>query len=271
MSAPARRDLDLARLWHDAPAFTGLAVLLAAALIPFYAAMMLDVRSFQGDSPWLKPIKFHYALSIYLITLAFFARYVSAALRSSRGWRLFTAVVVGAVVYEVLWIGTAASLSTASHFNDTSPAWIAAYAAAGVGAVLLTSGSLGYGIAIARNAKTGLPPALHLSIWVGLVLTFVLTLIVAGTLSSNDTHFVGTSTRDLAILGWSRDAGDLRVAHFFATHALHGLPLVGLLASRSLPGSARRIVIASALAYTALVLGTFAQALAGQPFLPRLG
>jgi hypothetical protein len=266
-----RASIDLSRMWRDAPAFTGLGLLLVAALVPLYAAVVLDSRVFQGESPWLKPIKFHYALSIYLITLAFFARYASAPLRATRRWRVFVAVVCGAVLYEVLWIGAAASLNVASHFNDTSLAWTMAYALAGIGAVVLTSGSLGVGIAVARNKATGLAPSLQLSVWLGLVLTFVLTLVVAGYLSSNGSHFIGTSTRQLAILGWSRDAGDLRVAHFLATHVLHGLPLVGLIVSRQAPASARSIVILAALAYATLVLGTFAQALTGQPFLPWLG
>jgi hypothetical protein len=270
LSSP-RTGIDLGRMWRDAPAYTGLALLLILALIPLYAAMALDPRLFQGDSPWLKPIKFHYALSIYLISLAFFARYVSASLRATRRWRAFGAIVCIAVLYEVLWIGAAASMNVASHFNSTSQAWILAYTMAGVGAVTLTSGSLGVGIAVARNPDTGLAPAVHLSVWLGLVLTFLLTLIVAGYMSSNETHFVGTSTRHLAILGWSRDAGDLRVAHLFATHALHAIPLVGLIATRLAPAAGRSLVFLASLAYTALVLGTFAQALMGRPFLPWLG
>ncbi len=39
--------------------------------------------------------------------------------------------------------------------------------------------------------RTGLAPALHLSIWLGLVLTFVLTVIAAGALASKPGHFVG--------------------------------------------------------------------------------
>lgn len=270
LSAPPAR-IDFARMSRDAPTFTGLALLLALALIPLYAAMALDPRLFQGDSPWLKPIKFHIALSIYLATLAFFARYMSDKARQSRLWQIFSAIIAAAILYEIIWVAAAASLNTASHFNADSAAWIIAYAVAGLGAVTLTSGSLGVGIAVARNRSHGLAPALHLSIWLGLILTFALTLIVAGYLSSNNGHFVGTSTRQLAILGWSRDAGDLRVGHMLATHAMHGLPLIGLIGARLPPSTGRAIVLAAAAGYTALVLGTFAQALMGQPFLGWLG
>lgn len=263
-----RPALTLPRFWRDAPAFTALALFITAALIPLSAAMALDTRLFQDASPWIKPIKFHIALAIYLITLAFFARYVPATTRISRRWRVFTATVCTSITLELLWVGTAATLNTASHYNQTSPAWAIAYALAGIFAVLLTSGSLGYGVAIARNRTTGLPPALHLSITLGLILTFILTLIAAGTLASGTGHFIGPSTRQLPLLGWSRDAGDLRVAHFFATHALHAIPLAGLIASKTLPPrTARLTVIAAALAYTAFVTATYAQALMGLPFI----
>ncbi|NJR13161.1 MAG: hypothetical protein HC779_01130 [Phyllobacteriaceae bacterium] len=142
---------------------------------------------------------------------------------------------------------------------------------AGLLAVLLTLPSLVMGIAIGRNAHTGLGQALRLSIALGLVLTFFATVIVAGYLSSSGGHFVGQSTRQLSLMGWSRDGGDLRVAHFLATHALHALPLAGLATLWMQPRYAVAAVIAAATGYAALIAGTFQQALNGLPFLPWLG
>lgn len=271
LSAPRSTLPDLRRLWTDAPAFTALALVLALALIPLYAAMALESRVFQGESPWLKPVKFHYALALYTLTLAFCARFMPARTRASRAWRWFTAAVVVAILAEVVWLSAAAMLNTASHFNSTIPAFTAVYGLMGVFAVLLTSASLVMGLSIWRNAATGLPSALHLSVALGLILTFALTIPVAGYLSANNGHFVGASTRTLWLMGWSRDAGDLRVAHFLATHALHVLPLSGLLAVRLAPARATSLVWVSATAHAALVVFTFLQALHGRPFLPFLG
>ena len=262
---------DVRRFWTDAPAFTTLAVLLLLGLIPLYSAMSLDLRVFQGESPWMKPVKFHFALGLYTLSLAYFARFMPEATRASRYWRVFTAAVVVAILGEVTWLSSAAMLNTASHFNTEIPIFTAVYALMGVFAVLLTSASLMIGISVWRNPASGLTPALHLAVALGLILTFSLTVPVAGYLSGNGGHFVGTSTRALMVMGWSRDAGDLRVAHFLATHALHFVPVAGLLAVWLVPAKAVRVVWGAAGLYAALVIFAFAQALQGQPFLPFIG
>jgi hypothetical protein len=255
----------------DAPAFTVLALFLAFGLVPLYAAMDLDTRLFQGESPWIKPIKFHYALAVYTLSLAFFARYMPQATRNSRPWRWFTAAVIVAILGEVVWLIGAAMLNSASHFNTDVPLLATIYPVMGAFAVLLTSASLVMGISILRNRDAALDPALRTAVGIGLILTFALTIPVAGYLSGNGGHFVGPSTRRLWLLGWSRDAGDLRVAHFLATHALHFVPLAGLLAVWLAPAQAVRIVWSTAALFAALVVFTFAQALQGRAFLPYLG
>ncbi len=267
---PAPAAPDLRRLWTDAPALTILSVILILALIPLYAAMALDLREFQGDSPWLKPVKFHYALAIYAVTLAFFARYMPAATRASRPWRWFTGAVILAIIAECVWLTAAASLNTASHFNTDIPVFAAIYNLMGAFAVLLTSASLVMGLSIWRNPATGLPQAVQLSIALGLILTFVLTIITAGYLSAADGHFVGTPVTGavLPILGWSREVGDLRVAHFLSTHALHGLPLWGLVAARMADARGGvTLVWAGAAGYALLVVAVFVQALHGHPLI----
>ena len=261
----------LSRLRRDAPLFTALGIAMALSLLTTLAAMQIDDRQFQGDSIWLKPVKFQIALVVYLFTLAVYARWLPVATRQARMFRLYCGIVAAAIIGEVLWIGGAAAQGTASHFNDSSPVWTALYGLMGAAAVTLTSASLVVGIAIWRNRATGLPGALHLAVALGLVLTFVLTVPVAGYMSSATAHFVGTPAdwdRGLPLMGWSRSEGDLRVAHFLATHALHGIPLAGLIAVLTLPEPAARLAVLLASAgYAALVVASFVQALAGQPFL----
>ena len=71
------------------------------------------------------------------------------------------------------------------------------------------------------------------------------------------------------LMGWARHGGDLRVAHFFATHAMHFIPVFGFFATLLLPASTARVaVIVFSGLFTALVGYTFAEALSGRPFLP---
>ena len=258
------------RLRNDTPVLMTLAIAIALAALPMMAASLLDTRQIAGDGIWAKPLKFHIGLVIYLATLAFFARYLPAHLHTSRLWNLYLGYVAATIIAELVWIGAASALGTTSHFNQSSPLWAILYPIMGVCAVSLTSLSLAMGVAIWRNPATGLTPALHLGVALGLILTFVLTVVVAGTMSSGTGHLVGTPVTGatLPIMGWSREVGDLRAAHFLATHTLHAIPLAGLAASRLLPDRpARGMVLLVAAIYGAIVLGTFAQALAGLPLI----
>ncbi len=126
----------------------------------------------------------------------------------------------------------------------------------GAAAVVLTSLSLAMGVVFWRHrADTVL-----LSIALGLGLTFVLTVPIAGTMSSGTGHLIGmpvTGAR-FPLTGWSLEVGDLRLAHFLATHAMHVVPLAGLTGSR---GAVR----ATAAGFSGLVLWCFARALTGLP------
>jgi len=78
-------------------------------------------------------------------------------------------------------------------------------------------------------------------------------------------HTIGldNDNSNLFILGWSKLAGDLRIAHFIGMHALQLLPLASFYVLRSLHST-----IILAIVYGGLTLFTLLQALGGEPFLP---
>ena len=263
-----------AELFRRHSLFAGGALCLLVLMAPTLFAMALDQRTFLDINVWVKPLKVQVALAIYLATLAWFADWVPATVAASRWHRIFSAIVVLAVGAEVVWILGASALGTASHFNESSPLAAGLYALMGVLAVTLTSASLVYGVAILRARNSRLDPVFRLSVGIGLIATFILTVIVAGTMSNNGSHFVGGAHSDaggLALMGWARDGGDLRVAHFFATHAMHFIPAFGLIAGRMLPtGRGRVAVLAFTGLFVALVAYAFIGALSGRPFLSML-
>ena len=265
----------IAAVFRHEPLFAGAAAVIAVSMAPVLAAMAIDDRSLGGVGIWIKPLKFQIALTVYLATLAWFAGWVPAPATRRRGWRLFSVAVVACVAAELAWIIGAAAQGQASHFNVATPARQMIYSAMGAAAVLLTAASLVQGVAILRAHDAGTQGALRLAIGLGLVLTFALTVPIAGYLSSRTSHVVGVvpdAVRHLVFLGWARNGGDLRVAHFLATHAMHVVPALGFVATRLMtPRAARHAVFAVAAAYAALVAGSFLQALAGRPFLPWLG
>lgn len=232
-----------------------LTLVIALSALPLIAAQVLDPRLFQGDSIWLKPLKFHLALAVYTGTLAVLAMLLPADSFNSRRWRMYLGLVATCIMAELLWIGGAAALGTASHFNQTY-IWGALYPLMGAAAVTLTSLSLSMGLVFWRHRTD----PLLLGVAVGLILTFVLTVPIAGVMSQGNGHLVGTPVTGahFPLMGWSREVGDLRLPHFLATHAMHAVPLAGLTGSH-------RSVWVSAAGWTALTLWCFARALQGLP------
>lgn len=259
----------LRRTLADVPLLAGAGILLILLAVPTLAAMSLDTRLFQGENVWIKPLKFELALAFHLLSLAWFARYLPEGFTARRGHRLYVAIVVFAVFAEIVWIGGAAMYGTASHFNFVTPVMTAIYGLMGVFAVTLTSPAIVYGVAILRRPEK---TDVEFASGIALCLTFLLTVPVAGYLSSTSSHFVGTpgpADARVWLLGWSREVGDLRVAHFFATHAMQILPLgAAILAFCLKPAQVRPAFLIATAAYVGWVGLVFLGAVGGIALLP---
>lgn len=254
------------------PLFASAAIFVALLALPFGFASLVDPREIAGVGVWDKPLKFVLALAIYLATLAWYAGYLPAGAREKRWVRWHSRAVVAAILLELAWIGGAAALGTTSHFNASSVAWQITYALMGVGAVLLTSASTVQGWLILKGGSTLSPVVKSGLVW-GLLLTLPLTLATAGFMSQTGSHLVGGNLSDaegVVLMGWARDGGDLRVAHFFATHALHFLPGFALASAAIFGGRDRRPLWLFAGLFVAFVALVFLQALRGQSFLAGL-
>lgn len=277
-AAPAydrsRSWFDQLRSWRDnEPGFFGLGLVMLVAMAPTAFAALVDHRTFLGFDNWAKPLKFEAALFVYLLTLAFFARGLPEGIGERRWYKIYRTAVIVAIIAEMIWIAGAAGLGVASHFNR-SPSGIVIYSFMGAGAVLLTTPTAVYAWLIARNREVRLTPAMKEAVVTGLALVLPLTLITAGTMSSMDGHAIGGSGATggaFPVMGWSRDGGDLRVAHFFATHALHFVPAFALCLAVVFKSKSRLPVRIFTIGFVVFVGWTFLQALMGHPFLPGIG
>lgn len=239
-------------------------VALFAALL---AVAPFDQRAVAGLNPWVKPLKFCVSVTAYVWTLAWFAGH----LRSrwvwvvSRGTALVFAVEMACIVSQ-------AARGVTSHYNVSTPYDAAVFSLMGM-AIAFNTLLVAVTLALFFLRLRGpLAPAYLWGVRAGLLLFFLGSL-EGMAMVSNMAHTVGAPDggAGLPFVNWSTRAGDLRVAHFLAFHALQLLPLAGHGLSLYRPGWARgrqaACVLALAAVYAAVVSLVFWQALAGRPLL----
>ena len=244
-------------------------VIMVALTLVCAGLLYIDERTLNGVSVWTKPFKFSLSLAVYFATLAWFAPLMPADYFATARGRVLTWVPIACGVFEMAYIIFQAGQGQHSHFNVNTPFHATMYSLMGGGAALLVAMCLWMGVTILRVHGTRDP--FVLAVGLGLIATFVLGGGFGGYLGSQTGHWVGGTASDaqgLTLVRWSRDGGDLRVAHFFGMHAMQVLPLLGALIQATV---ARRtgviLVVLATLAYGALTAWTFVQALRGVPFL----
>ncbi len=254
--------------WSSAFASSGALIIL---MIPNFIAYLIDSRLLNGATLWWKPFHFEMSLALHLLTLVALFPLLQPEWRTSRLIRWTTLVVALSAMLELLYIAFKAAEGRASHFNNATPAEGIAYGLMGVGSVILVTGSFVVGCAILWRARPDTGLALKFGAAWGLILGSVNTLIIAGYMSSQFAtgHLVGaaplTDAHGLPFLAWSTRNGDLRVPHFFATHAMQVLPIAGLVADRIGLGKIRWLMPAGTAVYFAIVVALFVQARMGLP------
>jgi hypothetical protein len=256
------------------PVFTAVTLALCVLACVTAVSFMFDPRMLMGERVWTKPLKFELSIAVFLGTLAIFAAWLPDELIQSVPYRRYSVFIAACALAEMTWLLLAAANGIPSHFNRSSAFFSAIYPVMGLVAIGLLSAALVYGIAFAWDRGSRLNPVIRHALASGLILTFALTLVVAGYMAAQPGHGVGGTQSDVAdsaFLGWARGGGDLRVAHFFATHAMQAIPLCGVVAARLLPPLLGHAVVAIvSVMYAFGVAVVFVQAINGQPFLPGM-
>ena len=240
-------------LWWTALAF--LAAFVVCALLS-----VIDPRQLNGISTWAKPAKFFLSLAIHMLTLGFGLALLPRPIRQGWTGRTVTLTMATMAILEMAYIAGRAARAEASHFNTGSAFAELAYSLMGAGAAAMMLVTILLGVQVLRHGRPG---TLTLATGWAFILSGVLTLLVGFTLGGMGSHWIGgdqTDATGLPLLGWSTTGGDLRTAHFAATHLTQVLPLAAFAGSR-------RIVVLAAAAGVAVTLALYLQALAGRPLI----
>lgn len=267
------------RLWRTSPPLTAVGALMIVVAGASVVGVLVDPRMITGAPAWLKPFKFAVSTAIYSLTLAWIFGSLSDWPRVRRvvGWT--TAIVF---VFEVAIIDLQAWRGTTSHFNVSTPLDAMLFSLMGGAIVMQTLVSVAVAVALWRHRFTD--RSLGWALRFGMTLTIVGAL--TGPLMTRPTsaqladaragarmtvvgaHSVGGSDGGpgLPVTGWSREHGDLRVAHFIGLHAIQALALiaVGLRRWRRPEAVRVRAVLAATASYASLFLLLLWQALRGQ-------
>lgn len=267
------------RLWRTSPPLTAVGVLMLGMTGVSLVGLFVDPRIITGAPAWLKPFKFAVSTAVYSLTLAWMFQWLLDWPRMRRvvGWT--TAVVF---VLEVASIDAQAWRGVASHFNVSTPANAMLFFVMGGAILVQTFVSVAVAVALWRQPFTDRT--------LGWALRFGMTLTIIGAMTGplmtrptaaqladaraghrmtvSGSHAVGgpDGGPGVAVTGWSREYGDVRVPHFVGLHALQALALIALALRRWQRSEAARVraMLAATASYASLFALLLWQALRGQ-------
>lgn len=273
----------LQRLWRASRPLTAVGVLMLTVFAASLVAMAVDHTQILGSPTWLKPAKFAISTAVYVFTLAWIFTFLPdrRRLTTTVGW--LTAVIV---TMEVVIIDLQAARGVTSHYNVGTALDAALFGAMGAGIIVVWCSAIALTVALFRHRFAD--ESLGWALRIGLLLTVVgqatgglMTTPTRAQLDAAKTtrlavagqHTVGglDGGPGLPLTGWSREHGDIRVAHFVGMHAVQALPAIALLfAPFASAGARRRAVLAASAAYAALFVILLVQALNGHPLVPLM-
>ncbi len=243
----------------------GVWIQVALALFALVASAF-DKRQILGLNPWVKPLKFDLSVLILLVTIAGF---LSGLQRfgTARSW--IGGSIAVSLTLENCLISMQALRGVRSHMNYTTPFDAKVFMSMGLMAVVATA-AIAALLALVFLDLPSWPAAVTWGVRMGL-LVFLLGCIEGVVMVSHGRHTVGAADglQGVPLLDWSRRHGDLRIAHFFALHAVQVFPLIGYFLSRTTFETRLQVagVFAGSILYTLAVWLLFRQAMAGRPLL----
>jgi hypothetical protein len=240
-------------------------------VVPMFALLAYLVPgSVNTVNPWIKPIKFSISFATYVWTASLFFVFLKILSWQATLARRATAV---SVIAEMLLLGVQAWRSTQPYpgqgFSDI------AISQAVTAMVFVHTVVMVWILVLCCGDQARMKPAdraLVAAIRNGIVI-FLVGNAVGGYMLARGSHTVGAPDggQGLPFVNWSIIAGDLRIAHFIAVHAIQIVPLFAYLLLEMVPRPALRrrrlAVFGMSAGVTLVVLATFLQAALGRPLL----
>jgi len=263
---PARFHLSFP-LW----VFGGISCAMIFAFGATTALWALDPRVIDGVSVWAKPLKFELALAIHAGTIALVVSRLRPSLQAGAFMQGVAFAFLAACTIEMGWIIFQASQGQHSHFNNSTAFHRAMFSVMAFAAVIITGAAAAVAFQIWRDPDFATGSTVKTGILLGLVGGTILTLVTAFAIGGRGSPYVGDVpllTSRMMFTGWSLTGGDLRVAHFLATHMMQAVPIAAVLAIWARIGFfATYFVLGFAALWTVWVLVEFNVALSGEPAL----
>lgn len=219
--------------------------------------LLLTNKQVMGINSFIKPFKFFVSSGIFVWTMGWLMYY----LEEDKKIIVFNWVVIIVLAFETIYIALQAARGQLSHFNISSSFYSGMFTLMGIAISIMTAwtGYIGY-LFFIKNFPA-LPDAYVWGIRLG-ILFFVIFAFEGGIMGAKLSHTVGTvdGGSGLPLVNWSKQHGDLRIAHFIGMHALQLLPLFGYYLSKSI----KTTVIFAAVYFIGTTL-LLIQALMGRP------
>jgi hypothetical protein len=233
-------------------------IMLAGAIV---TAVLSQTTSTQvmGVNAYIKPMKFYLSGFILAWTMGYFMQYLDNQKQVS----IYNWVYVITISYELLAITWQAALGKQSHFNKDTTFDTVVFHLMGLMITIVTlwTAYIGYLFFVQKEFATSM--ILVWSIRLGLIMT-ALFAFEGGVMAALLRHSVGGADggAGIPVVNWSKQHGDLRVAHFFGIHALQIIPILSMLLAKSV----QHVFIIS-IVFFLLVTYTLVQAFLGKAFL----
>lgn len=239
--------------------------LLIYSIICFIGAIICFVLSkystiqIMGISAWLKPSKFFLSVAIFTFTMAFYLTFLD----NQKQVTIYTWSMIILFSLELIPIVYQAAQGKLSHFNLETPFDRLVFNFMALVITILMLHTLYIALLFFNQNQFSAPETIVLAIKLSLIVTvifafegFLMGAILKHTVGNED----GTS--GLPLVNWSKNHGDLRVAHFFGIHAIQIIPLTAFFIAKS-----KRDVVIIVTLYFFFVTYTLIQALLGKSFI----